>query len=74
MAAGGSTKVVVLALLANAGIASAKLIGALVTHSGSMMAEAVHSFADAGHYILEDAFDEILPKLEAFLGSGRAAE
>lgn len=49
MAAGGSTKVVVLALLANAGIAVAKLIGALVTHSGSMMAEAVHSFADAGN-------------------------
>lgn len=27
----------------------------------------VHSFADAGHYILEDAFDEILPKVQEFL-------
>lgn len=27
----------------------------------------VHRFADAGHLVLEDAFDDILPRLEAFL-------
>ncbi|MEM7168255.1 MAG: alpha/beta fold hydrolase [Planctomycetota bacterium] len=27
----------------------------------------VHSFADAGHYVLEDAFDEILPRVQDFL-------
>ena len=52
MAAGGSTRVVVLALLANAGIAVAKLVAALVTRSGSMLAESVHSFADAGNQAL----------------------
>ncbi len=49
MAAGGSTRVVVLALLANLGIALAKLVAALFTHSGAMLAEAIHSFADAGN-------------------------
>ena len=49
MAAGGSTKVVVLALVANTGIAIAKGLAAVVTKSGSMMAEAVHSLADAGN-------------------------
>ena len=49
MAAGGSTKVVVIALFANAGIGVAKLVAAIVTGSGSMMAEAVHSFADSGN-------------------------
>ena len=38
-----------LALGANVGIAIAKLVAALVTRSGSMMAEAVHSFADGGN-------------------------
>ena len=42
-------KVVVIALLANLGIAIAKLVAALVTRSGSMMAEAIHSFADSGN-------------------------
>lgn len=27
----------------------------------------VHRFADAGHYILEDAFDEVLPLIQGFL-------
>ena len=40
---------VVLALIANAGIAVAKLIAGLFTGSGAMLAEAVHSFADAGN-------------------------
>ena len=48
----GSRRVVVLALLANLGIAAAKFLAALVTRSGSMMAEAVHSFADSGNQAL----------------------
>lgn len=52
MAAGGTLRVVVLALLANLGIALAKLVAALFTHSGSMLAEAIHSFADSGNQVL----------------------
>lgn len=40
------------ALAANLSIAIAKLVAALVTHSGSMMAEAIHSFADTGNQLL----------------------
>jgi haloalkane dehalogenase len=29
----------------------------------------VHRFADAGHYVLEDAHARIIPLLESFLGS-----
>lgn len=50
--ASGSTRVVVLALVANAGIGVAKLVAALFTRSGSMLAESVHSFADAGNQAL----------------------
>ncbi len=32
----------------------------------------VHRFADAGHYILEDAGDEVIPLIEAFLARHRA--
>lgn len=53
MSAGGeSTKVVVLALLANLGIAIAKLIGAMVSGSASMLAEAVHSLVDTANQVL----------------------
>jgi cation diffusion facilitator family transporter len=52
MAAGGSTRVVVIALLANLGIAAAKLAASLVTRSGAMLAEAIHSFADSGNQAL----------------------
>ncbi|MBY6186484.1 cation diffusion facilitator family transporter [Marinobacter hydrocarbonoclasticus] len=40
------------ALAANLSIAIAKLVAAIVTHSGSMMAEAIHSFADTGNQLL----------------------
>ncbi|HEX6419116.1 MAG TPA: cation diffusion facilitator family transporter [Acidimicrobiales bacterium] len=49
---GHGTKAVVAALLANAGIAAAKFIGFLITRSGSMLAESVHSVADAGNQAL----------------------
>jgi cation diffusion facilitator family transporter len=49
VSASGSMRVVVLALLANLGIALSKLVAAIVTGSGAMLAEAVHSFADAGN-------------------------
>jgi cation diffusion facilitator family transporter len=50
MAGGGhGTKAVVAALIANAGIAVAKFVGFLLTGSGSMLAESVHSVADSGN-------------------------
>ncbi len=49
---GDSTKAILYAFLANAGLAIAKTGGALYTGSGSMMAEAIHSFADCGNQIL----------------------
>jgi cation diffusion facilitator family transporter len=52
MAAGGSRRVVVIALFANLAIALAKLVAAVFTRSGSMLAEAIHSFADTGNQAL----------------------
>lgn len=49
MAAHGGTRAIVAALLANAGIALAKLIGYLITGSSSMLAESVHSLADTSN-------------------------
>ncbi|MSO86328.1 MAG: cation diffusion facilitator family transporter [Acidimicrobiia bacterium] len=49
---GNSTKAVVAALLANAGIAVAKFAGFLITGSASMLAECVHSVADSGNQCL----------------------
>jgi cation diffusion facilitator family transporter len=49
MSAEGGRKAVVAALLANLGIALSKLVAFLVTRSSSMLAEAVHSFADCGN-------------------------
>lgn len=49
MAAGGGTRAIVAALLANAGIAVAKFIGFLITGSSSMLAESVHSVADTSN-------------------------
>ena len=52
MRAGGDghgTKAVLAALIANAAIAVAKFVGFLVTGSSAMLAESVHSVADAGN-------------------------
>ncbi|PCJ62911.1 MAG: cation efflux family transporter [Planctomycetota bacterium] len=45
-------KSIIYALLANLGVAIAKSIAAVLTKSGSMFAEAIHSFADCGNQIL----------------------
>jgi cation diffusion facilitator family transporter len=49
VAASGGTRAVVVALLANIGIAIAKFGGFLLTGSSSMLAESVHSVADSSN-------------------------
>lgn len=52
MSASGSTRAIMAALAANAGIAVAKFVGFLITRSSSMLAEAVHSVADTSNQAL----------------------
>ncbi len=52
MSASGGTKAVVAALLANTGIAITKFGAWALTQSASMLAEAIHSVADAGNQAL----------------------
>ncbi|MCB1845560.1 MAG: cation diffusion facilitator family transporter [Halioglobus sp.] len=47
-----TARAILYAFLANAGIAIAKSWAAWLTGSGSMLAEAIHSFADAGNQVL----------------------
>jgi cation diffusion facilitator family transporter len=47
-----SARAILYAFIANLGIALAKLGAALYTHSGSMLAESIHSFADCGNQVL----------------------
>jgi cation diffusion facilitator family transporter len=49
---GSSARAILYAFIANLGIALAKLGAASYTHSGSMLAEAIHSFADCGNQVL----------------------
>lgn len=49
MSAGGGTRAIIAAMLANAGIALAKLVAYLVTGSASMLAESIHSVADTSN-------------------------
>jgi cation diffusion facilitator family transporter len=49
VSAGGGTKAIIAALMANAGIAVAKFVGFLITGSSSMLAESVHSVADTSN-------------------------
>jgi cation diffusion facilitator family transporter len=49
VSAGDSRAAVIAALAANIGIAAAKVVGFVITGSGSMLAEAGHSFADCGN-------------------------
>ncbi|WP_030157309.1 cation diffusion facilitator family transporter [Glycomyces sp. NRRL B-16210] len=52
MSAEGGTKAIVAALAANTGIAISKFIAAGITGSASMLAEGVHSVADAANQVL----------------------
>ena len=52
MSTEGGTKAVVAALLANTGIAVTKFAAWALTQSASMLAEAIHSVADAGNQAL----------------------
>lgn len=52
MSSAGGGKAIVAALGANLAIAVAKLVGFFVTGSSSLLAEAVHSFADSGNQVL----------------------
>src|SRR5207245_226526 len=52
MSAGGSLGEIVKSLAVNATIAIAKAIAAVVSGSGAMLAETLHSFADCGNQIL----------------------
>lgn len=47
-----AAKAILYAFLANFGIALSKSWAAWVTGSGSMLAEAIHSYADAGNQVL----------------------
>jgi cation diffusion facilitator family transporter len=49
VSAGGGTKAIIAALVANAGIALAKFVGFIITGSSSMLAESVHSVADTSN-------------------------
>jgi cation diffusion facilitator family transporter len=49
VAAGGGTKAIIAAMLANGGIAIAKFVAFLVTQSASMLAESIHSVADTSN-------------------------
>jgi cation diffusion facilitator family transporter len=49
---GSSTKAILYAFLANFFIAITKSAAAWYTHSGSMLAEAIHSYADCGNQVL----------------------
>jgi cation diffusion facilitator family transporter len=70
-----SVKSIIFALLANLGIAITKTVAAIVTGSGAMLAESIHSFADCGNQGLlflglKDSKKE--PTIDHPLGHGKA--
>ena len=73
---GESTTTVVVALLANLGIALAKLAAAFITGSSAVLAEAFHAMADTGNEVLllvAQRKSAIPPDEDHPLGHGRAA-
>lgn len=74
--AGGSVKVIIIALLANLGIALSKLVGAIISGSASLLAEAIHSFVDCTNQALLLVGNKAAskaPSLKHPLGYGREA-
>src|SRR5512145_1996709 len=49
MSHSSSVKSILFALLANIGIAITKTVAAVITGSGAMLAESIHSYADCGN-------------------------
>lgn len=52
MSAGGSTRQIIISLAVNVAIAVGKGIAAVISGSGAMLAETLHSFADCGNQLL----------------------
>ena len=52
MSAGGSRKVIIFALAANLGIALSKFVGAFLSQSAALLAEAIHSLVDCTNQVL----------------------
>ena len=74
--AGGSVKVIIIALFANLGIALSKLVGALISGSASLLAEAIHSFVDCTNQALLLVGNKAAskaPSIKHPLGYGREA-
>ncbi len=69
-----STKSILFALMANLGIAVTKTVAAVITGSGAMMAESIHSYADCGNQgllFLGLSASNKLPDQEHPLGYGK---
>ncbi|MBF0633360.1 MAG: cation diffusion facilitator family transporter [Nitrospinae bacterium] len=74
--AGGSVKVIIIALFANLGIALSKLVGAIISGSASLLAEAIHSFVDCTNQALLLVGNKAAskaPSIKHPLGYGREA-
>ncbi|MBP7507576.1 MAG: cation transporter [Prolixibacteraceae bacterium] len=70
-----SVKSIIFALSANFGIAITKTVAAIITGSGAMLAESIHSFADCGNQILLFVglrASKVKPDEEHPLGHGKA--
>jgi cation diffusion facilitator family transporter len=70
-----SVKSIIFALLANLGIAITKTVAAIVTGSGAMLAESIHSFADCGNQgllFLGLKDSKKAPTIDHPLGHGKA--
>ena len=70
-----SVKSILFALLANFGIAITKTVAAVITGSGAMLAESIHSFADCGNQgllFLGLSASKKLPDPKHPLGHGKA--
>ena len=69
-----SVKSILFALLANLGIAITKTVAAVITGSGSMLAESIHSYADCGNQgllFLGLKKSKKAPEVEHPLGHGK---